>query len=74
MEKPNQRDVKLFPFQDFKIQAVPYSTHNRANVFEIRTLKGGSSDFHLQASSPKEYDEWLAAFSKFQAKLQLAKQ
>ena len=68
MEKPNQKDVKLFPFQDFQVQEIPYEVHKKPHVFEIKTTKGGSFDFTLQAASPKEYEEWLAAFKKFHAK------
>ena len=73
MEKPSQKVVKLFPFQDFKVVEVPFSTHSKAHVFELKTLRGGSFNMHLQAQSEKEYDEWLAAFKKFATKFQLAK-
>lgn len=73
MVKPSEKDVKLFDSQDFKVVPVPFSTLGKTNVFELRTLKGGSHNIVLQASSKEEYEEWIKAFEKFQKKLAEAK-
>ena len=73
MKEPSQKEVKLFPFQDFKIIELSESKLKKAYVFQVKTLKGGLNDVVLQANSKKDYDEWLKAFAKFQTKLQAAK-
>ena len=65
MKEPSQKEVKLFPYQDFKIVEIPYSKLKKAYVFEVKTLKGGTDNIILQALSPTDYDEWLKAFAKF---------
>jgi len=47
MEKPSDKEVKLFPYQDYKVVEIPYSKLNKSHVFELKTLKGGSSDMVL---------------------------
>ena len=47
MEKPSCKEVKLFPYQDFKVVEIAYSKLNKSHVFELKTLRGGTADMVL---------------------------
>lgn len=73
MEKPSDKDVKLFPFLDFNIHKVPESEFNKKWVILLETLKGKDFDLYLHAFSEEEFKEWMAALTKFKAQLETAK-
>ena len=47
MEKPEDKDVKLFPFMDFNVVEIPQKKYNRQWVFTLTTHKGGNTDMVL---------------------------
>jgi len=47
MNNPSQKDVKLFPFQDFKVVEISFSKLKKAYVLEVKTSKGGSNNIVL---------------------------
>ena len=61
MKNPNDKEVKLFPIIDFDV--VP--TKNQKWTFELRTIKGKSTDMVVTAYSERDYNEWIEAFKSF---------
>ena len=69
MEKPTDKEIKLFPFIDFEIESVPEKKYNKKYAFNIKTIKGGDFDMVLQAYSEMDYKEWMDAFKAFKKEL-----
>ena len=72
MEKPTDKDIKLFPFIDFEIEPVDEKKYSKKYVFNIKTIKGNTFDMVLQAYSENDYKEWIEAFAKFKKELKEA--
>jgi hypothetical protein len=69
MEKPEDKDVKLFPFIDFNVVPEPESKTGKKYTFSLKTTKGGRYNMVLQAYSQEDFDEWMGAFKKFKDQL-----
>ena len=73
MEKPSDKDVKLFPFLDFEVIEVPEKDYGKKWVLHLKTIKGKDYDMYVQAYSQQDYTEWLAALKEFKKKLDKVK-
>ena len=62
MENPSDKEIKLFPFQDFEVVEIEEKVYKRKFVFQLKTIKGKDSDMLLAALSENDYWEWLDAF------------
>ena len=74
MDNPNQKDIKIFPYQDFEIKKIEKPVYGHDFVFELDTPRGVKDVMLVRAKSQAEYNEWMQAFKKFQEKYNKAKQ
>ena len=51
MEKPNNKEVKLFPFLDYEVKEIAEKVYDRKYVFQLKTIKGTNFDMVMQAYS-----------------------
>jgi len=73
MEKPNNKEVKLFPFLDYEVKEIAEKVYDRKFVFRLKTIKGHNFDMVMQAYSKLDYEEWLSALKAFKCKLDKAR-
>ena len=72
MEKPNDEEIKLYPFTDFVIVPISYGTYLRPQVFQLQTPQN-KYNMTIQANSEKDYNEWVIAIRDFQKKIESVK-